>query len=99
MILINLGRQCEWRLEPAMLTYRRARAKLNLLAVSITRHISMVANPNVPISVGKLCNLTPSGGRLSGGVFGQGYVMVLRIISGERFDLGWSWPPLGKTTT
>jgi hypothetical protein len=24
----------------------------------------------------KLCNLTPSGGRLSGGVFGQGYVMV-----------------------
>ena len=36
----------------------------------------MVANPNVPISVGKLCNLTPSGGRLSGGVFGQGYVMV-----------------------
>src|SRR5258708_12257989 len=76
MILINLGRQCEWRLELAMLTYRRSRAKLNLLAVSITRHISMVANPNVPISVGKLCNLTPSGGRLSGGVFGQGYVMV-----------------------
>ena len=50
--------------------------QIKLLAVSITRHFSMVANPNVPISVGKLCNLTPSGGPISGGVFGQGYVMV-----------------------
>jgi hypothetical protein len=50
--------------------------QIKLLAVSIIRHFSMVANPNVPISVGKLCNLTPSGGPLSGGAFGQGYVMV-----------------------
>jgi len=23
----------------------------------------------------------------------------LRIISGKKFDLGWSWPPLGEATT
>jgi hypothetical protein len=58
----------------------------------------MVANPNVPIIVGSLCNLTPSS-CLSRALLVKDRSWFLQIISGKRFDLGWSWPPLADAMT